>query len=171
MPDPVKLRPTREDDLPLLERLTNDPDGAGSFQWLGWHDPGQLPRRWKENGLLGPEHGQLMISQGDAAHGFVSWHKVQTGQWASCWNIGLIIRPEARGQGIGTEAQRLLAHYLFAHTLVNRVEADTEVENIAEQRALEKAGFTREGLQRGWDFRDGQWRDSYRYSFVRSDLP
>jgi hypothetical protein len=38
----------------------------------------------------------------------------------------------------GTRAQRMLAEYLFAHTQVNRIVAETEVGNVAEQRALEK---------------------------------
>lgn len=66
--------------------------------------------------------------------------------------------PEARGRGYGTQAHRLLARYLFAHTPVHRVEASTEVGNVAEQRTLEKAGFTREGVTRGVGWRDGAWR-------------
>ncbi len=53
----------------------------------------------------------------------------------------------------------LLACYLFAHTTVHRVWAGTEVDNIAGQKALEKAGSTREGLTRGSGWRDGAWRD------------
>jgi RimJ/RimL family protein N-acetyltransferase len=34
----------------------------------------------------------------------------------------------------GTTARRLLVRYLFAHTTVHRIEAATEVDNIAEQR-------------------------------------
>ena len=45
----------------------------------------------------------------------------------------------------------------------------TEVENIAEQRALERAGLLREGCLRGHNFRDGQWRDSYIYGITRND--
>ncbi|MGI3201592.1 GNAT family N-acetyltransferase [Streptomyces sp. GLT-R25] len=71
---------------------------------------------------------------------------------------------------MGTRAQRLLVEYLFAHTQVVRIEADTEVENIAEQRALEKAGFTREGVLRSVGFRDGRWRDGVRYSVLRDDV-
>jgi len=78
--------------------------------------------------------------------------------------------PEARGHGYGTQAQRLLVEYLFAHTQLNRVEATTETDNRAEQRSLEKAGFTREGVLRGYAFRNGQWRDNILYSVVRSDL-
>jgi hypothetical protein len=53
---------------------------------------------------------------------------------------------------------------------VVRVEADTETQNIAEQRALEKCGFAREGVLRSTVFRDGQWRDIARYSLLRDDI-
>ncbi|MFB9895158.1 GNAT family N-acetyltransferase [Planobispora takensis] len=42
---------------------------------------------------------------------------------------------------------------------------------MAEQRALKKAGFTREGVLRGAGFRAGEWHDGVLYSFLRSDLP
>ncbi|MCO6009325.1 GNAT family N-acetyltransferase [Actinoallomurus purpureus] len=90
---------------------------------------------------------------------------------AYCWSMGIGLLPEARGRGYGTEAHQLLARYLFAHTTVHRIEADTEVENIAEQRALEKAGFTREGVMRGCGWRDGAWRDGVTYSLLRTDPP
>jgi len=56
------------------------------------------------------------------------------------------------------------------HTSVNRVEAHTDVSNIAEQRALEGAGFTREGLVRGAQWRAGAYRDGYLYAIVRGDI-
>ncbi len=86
------------------------------------------------------------------------------------WEIGISLLPEARGHGYGTEAQRLLVRYLFAHTPVHRIEAATEAGNVAEQRALEKAGFTREGVLRGIGWRDGAWRDGIWYSVLRTDL-
>jgi hypothetical protein len=63
----------------------------------------------------------------------------------------------------------MLVEYLFAHTPVNRIEASTEEDNVAEQRALEKAGFLREGRLRGVAFRDGGWRDGFLYGIVRED--
>ena len=42
-----------------------------------------------------------------------------------------------RGRGYGSEAQHSLVRYLFAHTPVNRVEATTEIANVAERRALD----------------------------------
>ena len=69
------------------------------------------------------------------------------------------------------EAQRQLAAYLFAHTRVERLEASTDVDNPAEQRALERAGFTREGMLRSAQFRDGGFHDLVIYSRLRCDRP
>jgi RimJ/RimL family protein N-acetyltransferase len=59
--------------------------------------------------------------------------------------------------------------YLFEHTTVNRIEAATEVGNVAEQKALERAGFSREGVMRGIRWRGGAWRDEVLYSILRTD--
>jgi RimJ/RimL family protein N-acetyltransferase len=166
----VILRPAREDDLPLLERFCADPEAAGPFAWFGWSDPGRFRRRWAENGLLGPDGGQLIVEAGsDGAAGFVSWRKMTAGPTAYYWNMGIQLAPEARGRGIGTRAQLLLVRYLFANTPAQRIQADTDSENIAEQRALEKAGFSRDGILRGIVFRDGRWRDGVLYSVLRDD--
>ncbi|MEC3973903.1 GNAT family N-acetyltransferase [Amycolatopsis sp. H20-H5] len=167
---PLRLRPVAEDDLPMMETLTNDRAAAGEFQWFGWHDPAFVRRRWADNGMLGADQGMLMAVLGGRRIGFVSWHRTRTGSTSYCWNIGLVLAPEARGHGHGTQAQRLLVRYLFAHTQMNRVEATTEIGNRAEQRALEKAGFLREGVLRGYGFRDGKWRDNVLYAVVRSDV-
>lgn len=167
--DPVILRAVGEDDLPLLERFLTDPEATGPFQWTGWSDPGRWRRRWAQDGLLGDDGGHLMVVSGAERLGFVAWRKVVTSRSSHCWNIGAQLLPEGRGRGVGTQAQRLLVRYLFAHTPVVRLEADTEAGNIAEQRALEKSGFTREGVLRSMVFRDGRWRDVVRYSVLRDE--
>jgi RimJ/RimL family protein N-acetyltransferase len=171
MSDRVSLRPVGEDDLPVLQALTSDPDTAGEFAWFGWLEPQLWRRRWAENGLLGGDGGALMVVHGDARLGFVNWRRRPTTPAAYFWEMGIAILPGARGRGYGTLAHRLLARYLFAHTTAHRIEASTEVGNLAEQRALEKAGFTREGVIRGSGWRDGAWRDGVTYSLLRTDLP
>ncbi len=113
----------------------------------------------------------MLDEQGRLA-GYVSWHYVRRGPNSAsrCPMIGIGLLPAARGRGIGRAAQRALAELFFTHTAVNRVEAHTDVDNIAEQRALEAAGFTREGLIRGAQWRDGAYRDGYLYAIVRSDI-
>lgn len=169
MTDQVRLRPVDEGDLPVIEALTQDPETTGEFAWFGWLDPLRYRRRWAENRLLGDDGGTLMVVRAAERLGFVVWRRTQRTPASYAWNLGIGLLPEARGQGIGTEAQRLLARYLFAHTPVHRLEADTEVENIAEQKALEKAGFTREGVMRGCAWRNGAWRDGVTYSLLRTD--
>ena len=58
----------------------------------------------------------------------------------------------------------------FAHSPVARVEAGTQPDNVAEQKALEKAGFQFEGVLRAVEFRDGRWRDGWLYSRIRDGL-
>lgn len=170
MKDQVTLRPVAEEDLPVLERLTNDPDGAGEHEWHGWHDPHVWRHRWSENGLIGYAAGTLMIVRGIEPVGFISWRQVGTGPISHCWELGISVAPEARGQGVGTQAHRRVVSYLFRHTHQNRIQASTEITNVAEQRALEKAGFTREGVLRGFGYRDGLWHDYVLYSVLRDEV-
>jgi RimJ/RimL family protein N-acetyltransferase len=167
----VTLRPVGENDLPLLRKLTQDPQTAGEFEFYGWYAPWLFRRAWKENGLISADGGSLMVVCGDEPSGAVSWRGRETTPTSHCWVLGIGLFPEARGHGYGTQAQRLLVRYLFAHTTVHRIEATTETGNIAEQKALEKAGFRREGVLRGIRWRDGAWRDEVLYSILRTDPP
>ena len=177
----IRLRPVVESDLPRLERIYDDPVDASEFGFYGYKDPGHMRRRFDE-GFIGDGGGKLAIvrdagpgedgvgERGDVFVGDVGWHRMTTGPTSWSWNIGIGLLAAERGKGYGTRAQRLLVQYLFAHTQVNRIEAGTEVANIAEQRALEKAGFTREGVLRGSCFRGGAWRDMVSYSILRADV-
>jgi RimJ/RimL family protein N-acetyltransferase len=165
----LELRPVRDSDIGTLEALTQDPQTTGEFQWFGWNDLRRWRRGWTENGLIGPDGGTLMVARDGERLGLVNWRRRQITPAASCWEIGVILLPHSRGQGDGTRAHRLLARYLFAHTTAHRIEAGTEADNIAEQRALEKAGFTREGVMRETGWRNGAWRDGVLYSLLRTD--
>ena len=87
----------------------------------------------------------------------------------SALNFGIELIPDARGQGYGTEAQALLVDYLFATTDVHRIEASTDIDNLAEQRSLEKAGLRREGVNRGAQFRAGAYHDLIVFALLRED--
>ncbi len=131
---------------------------------------------WDEWGVRdGPppsDLGRLVVEVGGAAVGDVSWHSVWYGPNTAsrAYNIGISLAPDARGRGIGSRAQRLLVEHLLATTDVSRVEASTDVENVAEQRSLEKAGFVREGVLRSAQGRADGRHDLVVYSFVRVDL-
>jgi RimJ/RimL family protein N-acetyltransferase len=97
-------------------------------------------------------------------------HHKAGGPDGGCLEIGALLFPEHRGRGLGTAAQRLLVEYLFATTLANRLQAITDVENLAEQQALERIGFRREGVMRGLAFIGGRWRDGVLYARLRGDM-
>lgn len=164
----VRLRPATADDLELLRRFAVEPDVLGP-DWSGFGQVGALQRRLEDDGLLGEERGLLVIDAADRAVGEVSWHAVRYGGRPHAWNVGVAVVPEARGRGIGTRAQALLVDYLFAHTPVARVEAHVRADNPAECRSLEKSGFTREGVLRSAQFKDGAWRDLVMFSRLRED--
>jgi RimJ/RimL family protein N-acetyltransferase len=166
----IELRPATQADLPILHWLTSDPAATGDLEWYGWQDPHSWRRRWEENGLLGEDVGTLVVALGDEVLGFVQWNKRRTGRFSFCWNVGSALIPDVRGQGHGTRALRILVRYLFSHTHMNRIEAGTEITNIAAQRVLEKAGFTREGVIRGVGFQGGRWHDGVLYSVLRSEV-
>lgn len=119
-----------------------------------------------------PGGGRLAVTDhDDVLLGTVGWHPVVWGPSAGsiAMEIGISLRPAARGQGHGTRAQRLLADYLFSTTAVHRVQASTDVGNLAEQRALERAGFTREGVLRQAQWRRSAYHDLVLYARLRTD--
>lgn len=171
MTEGLRLRPVTEPDLETLDGMFADPALVGEFNWGGFSDPGPWRRRFTENRLLADDRSVLMVEADGATAGFVSWYRVQTGHSAYVHQFGISLLPAARGRGLGAAAQLLLARYLFAHSPVNRIQAVTEVENVAERRSLEKAGFVREAELKEHTFRDGAWRDELLYRMLRSELP
>ncbi|WP_433208491.1 GNAT family N-acetyltransferase [Dactylosporangium sp. CS-047395] len=167
----VVLRPVAAADLWVLERQADDPEAGGLFNWSGYRDIAATRRRFEENRLITADGGCLIVQVGGAAAGNVVWNRHTYGVpiWA-CWNIGIALLPEFRGRGAGAVAQRMLAAYLLGTTPLERIEAYTDVENVAEQRSLAKAGFTREGEIRSAQFREGRWRSLYLYSLIRAEL-
>ncbi len=156
----VTIRPSTDADHVLLETWGSDPGPYGD-----WGD--------RTGGLPMEVLGRMIVCEDGVPVGDLSWHAEGYGPNAGsiAYNIGIDLSVAARGRGIGSIAQRLLAEHLFATTDVHRVEASTDVTNIAEQRALDKAGFIREGLLRGAQFRgDGQWHDLVSYSALRGDF-
>jgi RimJ/RimL family protein N-acetyltransferase len=169
----TRLRPIELGDLSILDQQYAGPETAGEFNWFGFLPRRSLRDRIETNENISERHGNFaVVDEGGMVVGDVSWHRVDHAPPPNglCWNIGVWIHPDARGRGHGTAAQRALVEYLFAHTTVERIEAGTELDNVAEQRALEKAGFTREGVLRRAVFRAGDYHDDVVYSILRDEL-
>lgn len=168
----VSLRPVTHQDIDVFEAERFTPEGTGSLQWFGHRSLAAVKRRFAETGLLGDDESTLTVCADDKVAGQIHWFKgclwgPQQTSW--CWTIAITIRPSYRGRGVGTEAQRQLVTYLFDHTRAHRIQAFTDGENRAEQRALECVGFEREGVLRQAQWRGGRWHDQILYSVLRPE--
>ncbi|GAA3131799.1 GNAT family N-acetyltransferase [Streptosporangium carneum] len=165
----VLLRPVVEEDLATFEAEFYTSEGVGPYQWFGHRTTARDRRAFAETGMLGDDGGTLTVCSGEEVAGRVEWFKRSWGRpltsW--CWEIAIGLRTGFQGRGVGTEAQRQLAAYLFEHTRAHRIQAFTDIANRAEQRALEKAGFEREGVVREAQWRGGRWHDQVLYSLLR----
>ena len=166
-----RLRPVEESDLDWFEAELSDRAGRGEHQWFGYRSGQGVRERFAKTGLLEAEGGVLTVCWGDEVAGRVEWFPGYWGprETSMCWTIAIGLRPAYQGRGIGTEAQRLVVAYLFDHTRAHRIQAFTDAGNRAEQRALEKAGFRREGIIREAQWRAGAWHDQVLYSVLRPE--
>jgi RimJ/RimL family protein N-acetyltransferase len=166
----MHLRPLAADDLEMFRRFATEPYLIGP-DWGGYRDAEVAARRFAKDGYLGAESSRLVVTVGPDGRpaGFVEWRSVLYSGPAAHWEIGIVLLPEWRRRGVGWRAQAMLCDYLFDHTPVQRIQAATHPENIAEQKALAKAGFQLEGVLRAAEFRAGQWRDGHLYSRLRDD--
>lgn len=164
----TRLRPVRPAERGLLDHWGRHPCSPYD-DWSGPPAPGVL-----STALLRPPPGgdELVVTDGtDTPIGTVSWMPVLYAPTpgSQAYDLGISLQAAARGQGHGTRAQQMLARLLFATTGVHRLQASTDVTNVAEQRALERAGFLREGVLRGAQWRQGAWHDLVAYGRLRDD--
>ena len=148
-------------ELQAVDDTAPRPDSSSPYEDWGDRDPDAQPRgleRW-----LIVEDG---IPVGDmSAHP----HFYGPNAGSKAMNMGISIADEHRGRGIGTQAQRMLAELLHSRGVV-RVEASTDISNIAEQRALAKAGFICEGTLRGAQMRGDGRHDLQLWAHLASGI-
>ncbi len=160
----VRLRVPEDADREFLDEL----DGVvGDDEWDSYDDP-------PEERLAGATYGggSAIVERPDGTRvGTVSWIQVPHGpnRRSLAWCIGITIHPLHRGQHLAASAQRALADDLFRRSDANRVEAETDVDNVAERRSLERAGFIEDGIARAANWRRGGWHDMVVYSRLRSE--
>ena len=171
----IRLREATLGDAEVVDERAADPVMWGEFNDFGLPRPPSLEAILADGRrMVAFDRGQLLVEriEDGVVIGDVGWRVVSYGpnDGSRALNIGASLSPEFRGQGFGAEAQRLLAEVLFDLFDVERIEASTDIDNVAEQRSLEKAGFTREGVLRQAQFRAGGRHDLVSYSILREDL-
>ena len=165
------LRPVERSDLAILEAWHNDSEVHGEFNFSGFSGTHSLQSNYEKSGFLDDRQGMLIVTKQDEPIGSVSYRSVMYGpnDASRAYSLGIHLVPKHRGQGLGAEAQALFTQYLFDTYSVQRIEAETDSENISAQKLLEKAGFSREGILRQAQWRAGQWHDLVKYSKLRGE--
>jgi len=82
----------------------------------------------------------------------------------------LIGERDFQGQGIATQAHRLLFDYAFRRLGMNRIEAGVLDGNVPSRKLYEKLGFQLEGVRKQYAWADGRYQDEYVYSLLASDF-
>ena len=58
---------------------------------------------------------------------------------------------------------------MFCYKDIVRIQTKTDMRNISSHKALEKAGFTKEGTMRKAHYVKGEYKDLYLYSILREE--
>ena len=162
------LRLREPKDQPLISAASHDPEAQ---RWL---DDKPTPmsgatafRDPRETWARG-ERAPFVIADPatDSALGLVSLRVVADGTGS----VAVSVFPEGRGQGVAPAALQLIARWAIAESGFQRVEAEADVANTASRRAIEKAGFFREGILRDHCETHGVRHDCEMFALVRADL-
>ena len=162
----VNLRVMEREDLPLFAEWLNKPDFIGEYNPLR-----QLPRTEIERGYEknGPEKGEFIIEKKDGSTIGYIWHFITMHPVAKLLEIGYFTIPSETGKGYCSEGAKIMVDYLFLSKDIVRIQAHTDVRNVASQKVLENVGFKKEGIVRKFLFNRGKWMDGCLYSILREE--
>ncbi|MEV4098680.1 GNAT family N-acetyltransferase [Nonomuraea sp. NPDC049649] len=128
--------------------------------------------QWLANGVHELQRsGQgihLAMADGDGVIvGAISLFKTAWG--AGTTEVGYGVHPLYRGRGFATEALRGLVAYVFAETLLRRIDLTANLDNPASLSVARKAGFTWEGVLRAAVLDDDGPHDLVVFGMLRGD--
>ena len=134
----------RAEDVPLIAAASHDPETRRRLD-----DEPLTPDRERESIARTEEQWRsgsgapfvIADAGDDRALGLVN---LQFGEDAT---VAVSVFPEERGRGIASRAMRLAATWGLRELGLRRVVAEAAADNVASIRAIEKAGFRREGLR------------------------
>jgi RimJ/RimL family protein N-acetyltransferase len=158
----VNLRLVEKEDLLFFADWYNNIEFFGEFVWIPQQS--RMEReKWYEN--LPPAAKFFFIEKRDGTRIGTIAHFLVGG----LLDIGYLLVLNERGKGYCSEAVTIMVDYLFLSKDIVRVQAHTDLRNVASQRVLEKTGFRKEGVVRKSDFTRGEWRDNYLFSILREE--
>ena len=145
--DKVTLRPPSVDDVPALMPMFRDPEVA---RFTGSHQSPDEERARAWYATRGEQDDRLDLAVVARATGSVVGEVVLNGWDAGNESCGFrtCFVPTALGQGLGTEAIRLIVGYGFEQLRLHRISLEVFTFNPRARGSYEKVGFVREGVMR-----------------------
>jgi [ribosomal protein S5]-alanine N-acetyltransferase len=104
----------------------------------------------------------------DRLIGGITLSNVRRGS-AQTASLGYWIGKPYAGQGRMTEAVKTLLPFAFKTARLHRLEAACMPANTASIRVLERTGFVREGIARGYLKINGRWEDHYLFATLADE--
>jgi aminoglycoside 6'-N-acetyltransferase len=157
----VVLRPTTPEHVPLFLAILRHPEIA---PWWGGYDLERVRRE-----LLGPQ-GYAIELAGEVV-GLILYRE-ETDPDHRHAALDLALHPDHQGQGLGCDALRAMAHFLFRGRGHHRVTIDPAAHNERAIRSCARAGFRPVGVMRSYErSTDGGWHDCLLMDLVSDDLP
>jgi aminoglycoside 6'-N-acetyltransferase len=147
----VLLRPGRPDDADRLFQIRTEPEVV---RWWGSVDIEEVREEFIE-----ADDGFVIEVEGEEVVGAIQYHEEDDPMYRHA-GMDIYLTTSRHGEGLGTEALRVLARYLFEERGHHRLTIDPAADNASAIRAYEKVGFRRVGIMRKYERGpDGVWRD------------
>lgn len=161
--DRVTLRPLGETDLPRVLEMLLQP---GVSEW--W--PGYTMPRLRADTLDAEDTTPFAIELQGELVGLVMYTEETDPHYTSA-GIDITLDAECLGQGLGSDALRTLARYLFETAGHHRLTIDPAVANERAIAAYRKVGFERVGVMREYELgADGTWHDNLLLDMLAGEL-
>lgn len=169
----LELRPVEPADLEAIWSYRGDP---GVARWLG----GRTDREDFEQHFTDLPAGmnQLVVLHGGAVVGDLmlrvtdAWAQRDVADRAkdTVGVLGWVLRPDAGGRGLATEAVRELVRHAFEDLGLRRVVAECFADNEPSWRLMERIGMRREAhTVRDALHRDLGWQDGLLYALLADE--
>ncbi|QNG55961.1 GNAT family N-acetyltransferase [Pseudonocardia petroleophila] len=156
----VVLRPTTAAHVPRFLEVLSHPEVA---KWWGGYDLERVRRE-----LLGPQ-GYAVELHGDVV-GLIIYYEEDDADHRHA-GLDLALHPDAHGQGLGADAMRTMARFLFEVRGHHRIVIDPAAHNERAIRSYTRVGFRPIGVMRDYERRlDGSWHDGLLMDLLPDDL-
>ena len=117
----------------------------------------------------GTDPALLVIEVDGEVAGGIEYYEETDPQYRSA-GIDVYLSPRFQDRGLGTEAVRLLARFLFAVRGHHRLTIDPALDNARAIRCYEKVGFRRVGVMRRYERRADGFHDGLLMDLLPEEL-